>query len=127
MQTTEPGDARTEQQVIRCYIYARVARSNPPAIERQVESAHALAGSLSSPATKYEVVRVFQDDGVSGLSVRPAYEEMLNGLERGEADTVLVYAEEQLYRSPDLQKAYIEMSTRLGVTTFSVQSGRLSR
>lgn len=127
MQNTETGDARTEQQVIRCYVYARVARSNPMAIERQVESALALAGSLSSPAAKYEVVRVFQDDGGSGLSTRPAYEEMLTGLERGEADTVLVFAEERLYRSLDMQKAYSEMSARLGVTTFSVQSGRLGR
>ncbi|MEU1008160.1 recombinase family protein [Streptomyces sp. NPDC005890] len=125
MKNTQTGVARTEPRVIRCYIYAHVPRSNPLAIERQVESARALAESLSSPAAKYEVVRVFQDDGGSGLSTRPAYEEMLTGLGRGEADAVLVFAEDRLYRSLDLQKAYSEMSARLGVTTFTVQSGRL--
>ncbi|MFB7739605.1 recombinase family protein [Streptomyces sp. NPDC056112] len=127
MKNTQTGDARTESKVIRCYIYAHVARSNPTAIERQIQSAHVLAESLSSPDAKYQVVRVFQDDGGSGLSVRPAYEEMLAGLDRGEADTVLVFAEDRLYRSAALQKAYSEMSDRLGVTTYSVQSGRLGR
>lgn len=127
MKNTQPGDARTEPEVIRCYVYAHVARSNSLAIEQQVESARALAASLSSPAAMYEVVRVFQDDGGSGLSTRPAYEEMLTGLVHGEANTVLVASEDRLYRSPDLQKAYREMSARLGVTTITVQSGRLSR
>ncbi|MEU1497034.1 recombinase family protein [Streptomyces sp. NPDC005732] len=126
MKSTQTGDARTEPTVSRCYIYAHVARSNPLAIERQIESGYALAESLSSPAAKYEVVRVFQDDGGSGLSSRPAYERMLTGLGRGEADTVLVFAEDRLYRSLELQKAYREMSARLGITTFSAQSGRLS-
>ncbi|MFJ4617382.1 recombinase family protein [Streptomyces sp. NPDC088812] len=126
MKSTQTGDACTEPKVIRCYIYAHVARSNPLAIERQIQDSYALAESLSSPAVKYEVVRVFQDDGGSGLSTRPAYEDMLTGLGRGEADTVLVFAEDRLYRSSDLQKAYVEMSAQLGVTTFSVQSGRLA-
>ncbi|WP_236243168.1 recombinase family protein [Streptomyces sp. CC228A] len=127
MDTTQTGAAQTEPQVIRCYIYAHVARSNPLAIERQIRDARALAESLSSPAAEYKVVRVFQDDGGSGLSTRPAYEEMLAGLDCGEADTVLVFAEDRLYRSLELQKAYTEMSARLGVTTYSVQSGRLVR
>lgn len=127
MKSTQTGDARTGSQIIRCYIYAHVAQSNPLAIERQIQSGYALAESLSSSAAKYEVVRVFQDDGGSGLSVRPAYAEMLTGLDRGEADTVLVFAEDRLYRSPELQQAYSEMSDRLGVTTYSVKSGRLGR
>lgn len=127
MNTTQTGDARTEPQVIRCYAYAHVARSNPMAIERQIQDVRRLAGSLSGPAARYDIVRVFQDDGGSGLSARPAYKEMLAGLERGEADTVLVYAEDRLYRSLELQRAYSEMSAQLGVKTYSVQSGRVGR
>lgn len=127
MKTTQTGDAQTEPQVIRCYVYAHVARSNPLAIERQIESTRTLAESLSSPDATYQVVRVFQDDGGSGLSTRPAYEQMLAGLERGEADAVLVFAEDRLYRSYALREAYSKMSDRLGVATYSVQSGRLDR
>lgn len=126
MKRNQAGDARPESQAIRCYVYAHIAQSNPLAIKRQIHDGYALAESLSNPAAEYRVVRVFQDDGGSGLSTRPAYEKMLAGLDRGEADAVLVFAEDRLYRSPDLQRAYSEMSARLGVTTFSVQSGRLS-
>ena len=127
MDTTQTADAQTEPQVIRCYAYAHVARSNLLAIERQLQDIRALADSLSSSAAKYEIVGIFQDDGGSGLSVRPAYRDMLAGLDRGEADAVLVFAEDRLYRSPDLQRTYSEMSARLGVATYSVQSGRIGR
>jgi hypothetical protein len=128
VKTTQPGDARSETQVIRCYVYAHVAQSNPLAIQRQVQAGYALAESLSSPAAEYQVVRVFQDDGGSGLSAhRPAYEEMLAELERCDAAVVLVYREDRLFRDPDLQKAYSEISNRLGVETYSVESGRLGR
>jgi DNA invertase Pin-like site-specific DNA recombinase len=126
MKTTQAGDARTEPQIIRCYVYARVARSNPLAIERQVQDCYALAERLSAQGAEYQVVRVFQDDGGSGISDRrPAYEEMLTELDRGEASTVLVFAEERLYRDLALQQAYSEMSHRLGITTHSVRSGRI--
>ncbi|WNI16950.1 recombinase family protein [Actinacidiphila sp. ITFR-21] len=128
MKSTQAGDASTEPQVIRCYVYAHVARSNPLAIQRQIQDGYALAGSLSGPGAEYQVVRVFQDDGGSGRSAnRPAYEEMLAGLERGDAAAVLVFREDRLYRDPDLQKAYSEISNRLGVETYSVESGRLGR
>lgn len=128
MTPTSPGDARTETQVIPCYVYAHVAQSNSLAIQRQVQDGYALAESLSSPDTMYRVVHVFQDNGGSGYSAhRPGYREMLAGLERGDATTVLVFSEDRLYRNPDLHKAYSEMSHRLGITTYSVQSGRLGR
>ncbi|MEV0776346.1 recombinase family protein [Streptomyces sp. NPDC050428] len=128
METTRTGDARPEPQVTHCYIYAHVARSNPLAIERQVQDGHTLAKSLSSPATEYKVTRVFRDDGGSGLSSdRPAYKELLAELEKGDVATVLVSGEDRLYRSTTLQQAYSELSSRLGITTYSAQSGRVGR
>ncbi|MFE7803981.1 recombinase family protein [Streptomyces sp. NPDC057430] len=128
MKSTRLDVTPAEPQVVRCYLYARTARSNALAIERQIQDGHALAESLSSQGARHEVVRVFQDDGGSGLSGdRPGYTAMLAGLERGEATVVVVWSEERLYRDANLQKAYSEMSDRLGVTTHSVRSGRVGR
>lgn len=118
----------TDRQVIRCYVYARTARSNPPAMERQVEEGRGLAETLSTSAVAYQVVRVFEDDGVSGNSGRrPGYEEMLAGLEQGDATVVLVWDEARLYRNEADQKVYGELSDRLAVATYSTQAGRISR
>lgn len=119
--------ASTGRQVIRCYVYARVAKSKPWAMERQIDDGHALAETLSTPAVDYQVIHVFEDDGLSGHSgPRPGYEQMLAGLERGEATVVLVSDEDRLYRNEADQKAYSELSDRLAVVTYSTQSGRIS-
>ncbi|MFF7180172.1 recombinase family protein [Streptomyces sp. NPDC008121] len=119
---------QTEPKVVRCYLYARTARANALAIERQILDCRALADSLSSQGTRHEVVRVFEDDGGSGNSGdRPGYTAMLEGLEQGGATAVLVWGEEQLYRDAALQQAYSELTDRLGVTTHSVRSGRVGR
>lgn len=128
MKRTHLHVTQTEPQAIRCYLYARTARSNALAIERQIRDCHALAESLSSQDARHEVIRVFQDDGGSGASGdRPGYTAMLDGLEQGDAAVVLVWNEERLYRDISLQRAYSEMSDRLGVTTYSVRSGQVGR
>lgn len=120
--------AGTDRKVIRCYVYARTARSNPLAVERQVQDGRGLAETLTTSAVEYQVVRVFEDAGLSGYSGRrPGYEEMLAGLEHGEATVVLVSDEARLYRNEADEKAYSELSDRLAVATYSAQAGRISR
>lgn len=116
----EHQGARSGARAVHCFIYAHVAQSNPVAVERQVEECRALAASLSDAATVYEVVRIFEDNGGSGMSGdRPAYKELLAALEQGDVATVLVSHEDRLSRSTALQQAYSELSSRLGITTYS--------
>ncbi|MFJ1782561.1 recombinase family protein [Streptomyces anulatus] len=111
-----------DQRVVRCYVYASAAQSRPGVIERQVQECRTLAGNLSTGALAYRIVQVFQDDGASGWSgPRPGYEQMVAGLERGDADAVLVSGEDRLSRSPATQQLYRELGERLGITTYSAQ------
>ncbi|MFE3495307.1 recombinase family protein [Streptomyces sp. NPDC059175] len=116
------------RKVVRCYVYASAAQSRPGVIEQQVQECRALAGSLSTGSLNYRIVQVFQDDGASGWSgPRPGYEQMVAGLERGDADAVLVLREDRLSRNPATQQSYRELSERLGITTYSAQADRFSR
>lgn len=127
MENTQ-NDTNTNQQVMRCYIYASAAQSRPGVIDQQIRESRALAETLSTTDVGYQVVQVFQDEGRSKFSGhRPGYEEMLAGLERGDAEVVLVSSEDRLYRNPTIQQSYRDLTGRLTVATYSVQAGRIDR
>ncbi|MFH9134401.1 recombinase family protein [Streptomyces sp. NPDC017524] len=118
----------TGRQVVRCYVYASAAQSRPGVIEQQVQECRALTDGLSTASLDYRVVQVFQDDGASGWSgPRPGYEQMVAGLERGDADAVLVSREDRLGRNPATQQSYRELTERLGITTYCAQVDRTGR
>lgn len=120
----------TVRRVIRCYIYARISQDRVGAglgTQRQVDDCHNLADRLSTPEAEYRVVRVFVDNDVSafGNKRRNDYEDMLVGLEGGDATVVLAWHTDRLHRKPMELEAYIDLSERRGVSTHTVQAGHI--
>lgn len=106
-------------------IYARISQDRTGAglgVERQVEDCRALAARLG-----WTVVEVFDDNDISAYSGRrrPAYQRMLERLERGDINGVLCWHTDRLHRSPVELEEYVELSERHGITTHSVKAGEL--
>ena len=120
----------TVRRVIRCYIYARISQDRVGAglgTQRQVDDCHGLAERLSTSEVEYRVVRVFVDNDISafGNKLRNDYQEMLSGLEEGDATVVLAWHTDRLHRKPLELEAYIDLAERRGVSTHTVQAGHI--
>jgi len=83
---------------LRAVVYVRISRDptgKQAGVERQERTCRDLADSLG-----WEVDRVLVDNDVSAFSGkrRPAYEELLALIERGEVEAVLAYHVDRIYR-----------------------------
>jgi site-specific DNA recombinase len=103
-------------------IYARISQTKEDRdkVADQIAQCRRLAKSRG-----YEVVAVFQDDGISAMgdNERPGYEALLDALLRGDFDIILATEEERLARNvpekAELQAACMEM----GATWETVRDG----
>ena len=92
------------------HIYCRAATSQ---VAHQSHSLDGQKESLISFAQKngFIVAQVFQESG-SAMAYRPLFTQMLQGIERGEADGILVQDISRLARSADDGKRLIDMLDR---------------
>lgn len=109
----------------RAVIYTRISqdRSGDGAgIERQLVDCRAKA-----EANGWSVVAELSDNDVSAYSgrPRPAYLELLQFLEAGQADAVVAWHEDRLHRSPIELEHYMAVCQPRNIETDFVQSGRL--
>lgn len=117
----------------RAVIYTRISQDSSgerEGVTRQLEDCEALAKKL-----KVRVVAHFDDNDISAFNgkTRPDFEDMLKLLERGEADMVIVWHVDRLYRSmKDLERLIgvvesgIEIRTvNAGDLDLSNSSGRM--
>jgi len=104
-------------------IYCRIsdARGDDTAgVDRQEADSRALAA-----ARGWTVGRLFVDNDVSAYAAkrRPAYEEMLEAIERGEINAIVVQSAERLYRRMTDLEILSSLLTRKGVAVGTVKSG----
>lgn len=104
-------------------IYVRISQDRDGAklgVERQETDCRALAKKLG-----WSVGRVYVDNDVSAFSGkrRPAYDELLAGIEDGLITGVLAWHPDRLHRSPRELEHYIDLSERLATPTHTVQAG----
>jgi len=109
----------------RAIIYCRISRDREGAglgVERQREDCEALAKQLG-----VEVVAVYTDNDLSAYSgkPRPGYQQLLNDLRDGQADTVLAWHTDRLHRSPAELEEYIDVCEPRRVETRTVKAGHL--
>jgi site-specific DNA recombinase len=109
----------------RAAIYSRISRDftgERAGVARQEEDCRAKASALG-----WEVVRVFVDNDVSAYSGkrRPGYQTMLQAIEAGEVDAVVVWHTDRLYRRIAELEQYITVCEKTNVTTQTVQAGLL--
>ncbi|MEU3667579.1 recombinase family protein [Streptomyces virginiae] len=120
-----PTNPDVTQRSRRAVIYARISQDRTGAhlgVDRQVEDCQSLADRMG-----WEVVETYVDNDISAYSgkKRPDYLRMLEELGAGLATEVLVWHSDRLHRSNIELEHYIDFSERHGVTTHTVQSGRL--
>ena len=102
-------------------IYARIsdARDGDTAgVDRQVKDCQALADERG-----WTVVGTYVDNDVSAYSGkrRPAYEDMLAAVDRGEIDVILAYSADRVYRRIKDLERLVDKLGRVGVVT--IKSG----
>lgn len=110
-------------------IYTRI--SNDPdadtetggaGVTRQEEDCRALADRMG-----WTVTRTFSDNDISAYSgaTRPAFENMLDGIKRGEFDALICWHTDRLYRSIKDMERVIEVCDTAGVPIKTVTGGDL--
>ncbi|MFG3048160.1 recombinase family protein [Streptomyces sp. NPDC048241] len=113
----------------RAIIYCRISRDREGAglaVERQREDCEALAAQLG-----LEVVACYTDNDLSAYSgkPRPGYQQLLEDLRAGRADTVLAWHTDRLHRSPAELEEYIDVcepgDRSRSVQTRTVKAGTL--
>jgi site-specific DNA recombinase len=106
----------------RAAIYARISETdrNVLAIADQVSNLRALAEREGC-----EVVAIFSDDGISAWSgkLRPAFLELLQGIDSGDFDVVLAVAEDRLSRNEEESYLIRSKSAKAGVKWHTLASG----
>ncbi|MFV9456233.1 recombinase family protein [Rhodococcus sp. NM-2] len=108
-----------------CVVYCRISQDREGAglgVQRQESDCRALADSLG-----WNVARVFVDNDVSAYSgrVRPAYEEMLDHIERGSVDGIVAWHSDRLHRSPVELERFIDTISAHSVEVRLVKSGHI--
>ncbi|WP_405773400.1 recombinase family protein [Streptomyces sp. NBC_01538] len=120
---------RNERTPLRAVIYTRISHDptgNAEGVTRQEEACRKLAAELG-----WSVVEVKVDDdrtavGKSGQRARrPAYAELLDMLAAGEADAVIVWHTDRLYRQARDLEPLIEIVERTHVLIRPVKQGEL--
>lgn len=118
---------RNERTPLRAVIYTRISHDptgNAEGVTRQEEACRKLAAELG-----WSVVEVKVDDdrtavGKSGQRARrPAYAELLDMLAAGEADAVIVWHTDRLYRQARDLEPLIEIVERTHVLIRPVKQG----
>jgi site-specific DNA recombinase len=110
---------------MKAVVYTRIsqdATGQRAGVTRQLEDCLALAARLGAT-----VVDRFEDDDISAFNgaTRPRFEAMLAALRRGEADTVICWHPDRLYRrTKDLQRL-IDVVDTGGIEIKSVNGGDL--
>ncbi|MGP5228195.1 recombinase family protein [Arthrobacter rhombi] len=109
----------------RAAIYTRISRdiaNEGLGVERQREDCEALAERMG-----FTVAGIYTDNDISAYSrkKRPDYERMLQAIERGRIDAVLVLRIDRLYRRMTELERYITICDPRSVPTFTVRSGNL--
>lgn len=92
-------------------------------IQRQREDTTALAASLG-----WTIVGEYADNDASATNLRkprPQYERMLDDIENGRLDAVVVWHPDRLYRQPRELEHLIELCERRHVVIRTVQAGEL--
>jgi DNA invertase Pin-like site-specific DNA recombinase len=108
---------------VRTAIYARISSDREGdglGVARQVEDCERLAERKG-----WQVVEQYVDDDVSAWSgrKRPQYARVLDDLESGMIDGLLVYDLDRLHRQPSELESFIEMCQRLRLTNVASVSG----
>jgi DNA invertase Pin-like site-specific DNA recombinase len=108
---------------VRAGIYARISSDREAdglGVARQVEDCERLAARKG-----WQVVEQYVDDDVSAWSGkrRPQYQRSLADLEAGSINGLLVYDLDRLHRQPSELEAFIDLCTRLRLTTVASVSG----
>ncbi|MFF4347571.1 recombinase family protein [Streptomyces sp. NPDC001530] len=109
----------------RAVIYCRISQDRTGAglgVDRQREDCEALA-----ERNGWDVVEVYVDNDVSAYSgkKRKGYVRMLDDLEQGTATVVIVWHTDRLHRSTTELEKYIDLCEKRGVSTHTVQAGKL--
>lgn len=110
---------------MRAYLYARISKDATGeglGVERQEQDCRELATSLG-----WEILETFVDNDVSASSgrARPAYGKMLAGIERGEADAIIAWHADRLYRRPQDLEKLIEVCERYRIAIRTVRAGEI--
>jgi DNA invertase Pin-like site-specific DNA recombinase len=110
--------------VVRAAIYARISSDREGdnlAVGRQVADCEALAG-----ARGWEVVERYVDSDISAYSgkLRPEYRRLLEEIESGLIEAVVVYHADRLHRHPRELEAFIDLCQTTG-TKLATVSGDL--
>jgi DNA invertase Pin-like site-specific DNA recombinase len=110
----------------RAVIYVRISQDRTGAglgVDRQREDCEALA-----ERNGWDVVEVYVDNDVSAYkkgSKRKDYQRMLADLDQGTATVVIAWHTDRLHRSPTELEGYIDLCDKRGVSTHTVQAGKL--
>ena len=91
-------------------------------MERQRKDCESLARKLG-----WQVAAVHTDNDASAYSgkPRPGYRALLDDLDAGRTDAVLVWHTDRLHRSPRELEEYVDLCERRGVVTQTVKAGEL--
>lgn len=109
----------------RAAIYVRISKDREGAglgVERQEQDCRELAAHLGASVTK-----VYADNDLSAYSgkPRPEYRALLDAIEAGEIDIVLVWHTDRLHRSPVELEQWISVCEPRGVAVHTVKAGPL--
>lgn len=110
---------------MRAAVYVRISRDltgEGAGVARQEQDCRAKALSLG-----WDVEQVFNDNDISAYSgkIRPGYRAMLQAIEDGKIDAVIVWHTDRLYRRITELEQYIAVCEKRNVPTQTVQSGPL--
>ncbi|MGB7983513.1 MAG: recombinase family protein [Candidatus Nanopelagicales bacterium] len=106
-------------------VYLRVSKDRTGeelAVDRQREDCIALAESLG-----WRVAGVYLDNDLTAYSgkPRPDFERMLADIQAGQADAVIAWHVDRLYRHPRDLEAFVEVCERANVVVRTVRAGEL--
>lgn len=106
-------------------IYARISRDDKGerlGVGRQLEACRDLAARLD-----LEVVAEYVDNDLSAMKARrrPEYQRLLEDIEGGALDAVMVWDHDRLLRQTRELERYIDLCDPRGVPTYTVTSGKL--
>lgn len=116
-------DAR--QGIGRTALYMRISQDRAGAglgVQRQEEDCRALVERLGGA-----VAEVLVDNDLSAYSgkPRPNYQRLMELIEAGAVDAVVVWHTDRLHRSPAELESYISATEKHGIATHSVQAGQI--
>jgi site-specific DNA recombinase len=111
--------------VKRAAVYCRISQDREGAglgVERQRSDCEALAAKLRWP-----IVAVHTDNDASAYTgkARPGYRALLDDIETGRANAVLVWHTDRLHRSPRELEHYVDLCETHKVVTQTVKAGEL--